>query len=123
MKDAAKRLLEIEQAELIRMATEEGKTETPLATIIRSNRAGSVDYPKLLESLGFADIPEEKIAQYREPSSDVVSVRKTAKADECLAEYENALLMACKTGSAEDADDAVKPAPVVALTPAGSMDW
>jgi hypothetical protein len=118
--EQAKAFLEIAQADLLAAAKDAGVSETPLATISESTRQGAVDYPKLLQDLGFGDLHEEKINQFRKPSSSVVSVRKTPGADSFLSEWEQSLIEKGKNNDVTD-EDVVKPAS--ALPKIGSMSW
>lgn len=90
--DAAKERVEALQKQLVEAALAEGKKETPVATISESTRTGSLDYGKLLASLGYTDLPEEQLAPFRKPSTSVISVRKTTGAAQFLEGWERSLI-------------------------------
>lgn len=116
----AKESLEVLQKELIEAAKSEGKTETPVASISYSTRKGAVDYPKLLADLGFPDIPEEKIDQFRKPASQVESVRKAVGAEAFLMEWEMSLRRQGESSPVGHTDDPSCASPALAV---GSMAW
>jgi putative phage-type endonuclease len=100
---AAEERLKKAQDALLAEAPDGPRVDTPVATITRATREGTIDYAKLIAELG---IDKDVVESYRKPpGKPTITVRRAANADEFLDSWERQLQDALKTDQSSSDPD------------------
>jgi len=94
VKAAEERLKEAQEA-LLAEAPDGPRVDTPVATITRATREGTIDYARLIAELG---VDKDVVESYRKPpGKPTITIRRAANADEFLDAWEQQLQDALET--------------------------